>query len=242
MSQGAQFDVDAFLDSLILPGPTVIDIGERTAFTPPGPPPIGPVPALFGPISIGRVEGQFEFTCGEEDLTGPPECATPAYAAANFDWKWGLLEVVSESPLVASFVSSGGNTLFPSDIALDEGVTGITTMGFEGDPFARQMHIAFNIEGEGITLNPGFKYIFFAIVSAIPLPNTVSNSGGAAEGAIYQSAVLDGPPFQFHGYPAFEPTANQFATSRLIPIVPEPSSAVLLGVVLAGFIVRRGKK
>lgn len=239
---------DSFLDTLTLPGPTAVDIGERTAFTGPGPfPPIGPTPALSGPISMGLIEGQFDYSCS----FAAPDCNSPgdglgtsaAYAASVFDWKWGLLKVISEGPLVAQFVANGGgDTLFPSDVAPNEGITSIDPTGFEGDVFTRQMHIAFNIEGQGITLQPGFKYVFFAMYSAISMSNQVANAGGPAEQAIYETAVVFGPPDQFNGYPAFQLEANELATSRLIPIVPEPSTALLSGLGLVALIARRRVK
>jgi hypothetical protein len=96
-----------------------------------------------------------------------------------------------------------------------------------------------------VTLQPGYGYIFFAMYGpedAGALPNRVPNEGGLAESLIYFSAVDDTPPFQFHqAFPFWvgDEQINQVATSRLIPVVPEPSAGLLL---VLGFVGLRRKR
>ena len=225
---------DAFLDELVTMSGS-LDIGERTAFSPVGPP-IPPTAAQSGPISAGLVRGQFDFTCGKGGT--PADCPDAAYAASHLNWKWGALEVTDTSsfpPLIGSFVSVGGKTLFDSDLfPLTEGFSSVETVGFDGNPFTRLAHFEFTLEGAGVVLQPGNSYVLFAVLSEFAIPDNVPGAGpgftGIAEESIYQSAVVDGPPFQFHqAFPVFDPTGNlnQLATSRLIPIVPEPTTGVL---------------
>lgn len=248
-----QFDVDAFIDSL-----DAHDIGERTAYTASAPT-IGPAATISGLVTTGNVKGQFEFTCsdlGGNGVIDSSDCGDAAYAAAHFNWKWGALEVADASGfpvLVGGFVDVAGSTFFPSDIALNEGFTLIETQSFNGkDPFARLAHFEFNLEGAGVTLQPGFSYIIFAMLTAesITLPNRVPGEGpgfsGIAEESIYQSAAVDSPPFQFHqAFPVFDDGVtpiNQLATSRLIPIVPEPATGLTLIIGLTAVFGRRKKE
>jgi hypothetical protein len=85
---------------------------------------------------------------------------------------------------------------------------------------------------------------------SITLPNRVPGEGpgfsGIAEESIYQSAAVDSPPFQFHqAFPVFDDGVtpiNQLATSRLIPIVPEPATGLTLMIGLAAVFGRRNRK
>lgn len=250
-----QYDVDAFIDSL-----DAHDIGERTAYTMPNTvPSIGPAAALVGLVSTGTVRGQFEFTCsdlGGNGVIDPTDCGDAAYAAANFNWKWGALKVTDASGfpvLDGEFVDVGGATLFPSDLVANEGFTLIETMSFNGkDPFARLAHFEFNLEGAGVTLQPGYSYVLFALLTAesITLPNRVPGEGpgfsGIAEESIYQSAAIDAPPFQFHqAFPLLDDGTtpiNQLATSRVIPVVPEPTVGLLAVCGLSILIGRRSRR
>jgi hypothetical protein len=225
---------DAFVDELFS-NSISYDIGERTAFTPPSAP-IPPTAAIPNQVTMGRVRGQFEFNCGAGGT--PADCPDAAFAAAALNWKWGVLKVSDYSnfpTLAADFVDVGGDTLFPSDLVANEGFTTIETQGFDGNPFTRLAHFEFNLEGAGVTLDPGFSYIIFAVLSEFPIPNRVPGEGpgfsGFAEESIFQTSVFDGPPFQFHqASPVFDPTGNlnQLATSRLIPVVPEPAVGLML--------------
>jgi hypothetical protein len=230
-----QFAVDAFLDDF-----DGNDIGQRTSFSPPGALlPIGPAGALVGPVTTGTVSGQFEFTCGDDGGDGfdPTDCAGPAFAAANFNWKWGVLKVVDAAgfPVIdAAFVEVAGDNFFPA-AGPDEGFTFVETNGFLGNnPATRLAHFEFSIEDAGVTLEPGFEYIFFAglTAEAIALGNRVPGEGvgfaGFAEESIYQTSVLEAPPYQFHQQPvAFTGILNQVATGRIVPIVPEPAAGLM---------------
>ncbi len=246
----AQYSADAFISHL-----DATMIGQRTAYTAPGGLPIPPVPALIGLVNAGTVIGQFEYTCGDpgpDGAIGPEDCPDAAYIAENLEWKWGLLKVTDGSgfPFIdAEFVEVAGVNLFASDIVANEGFTFVETQSFNGkDISARLAHFAFNIEGAGVTLDPGFSYIFFALLSEFPLPDRVPGEGagfsGIAEESIYESAVLEAPPFQYHQNPViFDPSGelNQLATSGLIPVVPEPSTAIFLAIAACGLVARRRK-
>ncbi|MBI5763298.1 MAG: hypothetical protein HZA51_07225 [Planctomycetes bacterium] len=224
---------DAFVDELITNSGTY-DIGERTAFSPIGPA-IAPV-VVPNAVTGGTVRGQFEFTCGTGGT--PADCPDAAYAASAFNWKWGVLKVTDYSnfpTLVADFISVSGKTLFESDLVANEGFTTIETQGFDGNSFTRLAHFEFNLEGAGVTLDPGFSYIIFSVLSEFSIPDLVPGAGpgftGLAEESIFQSSAIDGPPFQFHqAFPVFDPTGNlnQLATSRLIKVEPEPASCFLM--------------
>jgi hypothetical protein len=242
----APFDVDAFIDEIVISGNS-LDIGERTAYTPPGGLAIPPHAAINGPVTSGTVRGQFEFQC-----TGntPADCPDSAYAASVLNWKWGVLRVTDPQNFpnfTADFVEVAGENLFPSDLAVDEGWTTIEHQSFDGQNlFTRLAHFEFNLEGAGVTLQPGNSYVIFALLSEFPQPNRVPGEGpgftGIAEESIFQSAVIDAPPFQFHqAFVVFDPTGqtNQLATSRLIPVVPEPGTAVLLFMIAAFGLARR---
>src|SRR5262249_33674553 len=146
---------------------------------------------------------------------------------AGIRMKWGLLQV-DPNTLVKNFVASGGNTLFPSDLP-NQGFTTVETQGFaDGNQFERLVHFAFNIDNV-VTLQPGFYYAFFALVSHFNIPNTVPNSGGPnffAENAVYTTSSgtpNNGPPFQLHDPNVSWDTSgllNQLASSQLIPVVP----------------------
>lgn len=216
-----QFEVNAYLDQF-----DGVDIGEETAYTLPDTVPSLPaIDPLAGPIGSGVVSGQFEITCPTNEVG----CDTPAYFAENFDWRWGLLDVNS-----MQFVESpGGDTFFASTFA-NEGFAGIDI--HENQRF---VHFEYALEDSGIVLEPGHDYVFFAGLS--------DNLNGAnrvpgedlfnPEIAVHISAALDSPPFQLHqGAPTeFMDLTNfifvtQVATSRVIPVVPEPTSLLLLAV------------
>jgi hypothetical protein len=138
--------------------------------------------------------------------------------------------------------------LFDSDLAMNEGFTSVETQGFDGNLFTRLAHFEFNLEGAGVTLDPGYGYIIFAVLSEFAIPNRVPGAGpgftGLAEESIFQSSVFDGPPFQFHqAFPVFDPTGNlnQLSTSRLIPVEPEPATSLLVLVGALG-IARRSRR
>ena len=236
---------DAFMDELITNSGS-LDIGERTAFSPVSPP-IPATASINGPVTVGKVKGQFDFACGTQ--TG---CLTTADAAAALNWKWGVLQVSSYSPtpgsLTAQFVDVGGSDLFNSDLVTDEGFTSIEPQGFDGNPFTRLAHIEFNLEGAGVILQPGYSYVIFALLSEFPIGNRVPGEGlgplNQAEESIFTSAFWDGPPFQFHqAFPVFDPdqNINQLATSRLIPVTPEPAGCLLAGLAGLCLIGKRGR-
>ena len=241
-----QYDVDGFIDEMIV-NANSYDIGERTAFTPPVPqqPPIGPAAAIAGPINAATIRGQFEFTCSTGST--PADCPDAAYAAANFNWKWGALKVDGGGGM--NFADVAGATFFPSALA-NEGFTTVETQGFEGNPFTRLAHIEFRIEDAGLTLDPGFSYIFFALLAPnnVIYGNQVPNQGAGAvnqaEESVYFSSVQDYPPFQFHqAFPSFDTSGqtNQLVAGRIIPITPEPTTAALILLGLGSLAVGRRK-
>jgi hypothetical protein len=251
--RATSYDVDAFVDDL-LNNATLYDIGERTAFTPPNTvPPIGPTAAINNPILSGRVRGQFEYTCGDSGPNGtfgPEDCPDAAYAASAFNWKWGVLQATDQ--FNSTFIDVAGTNFFPSDLPLNEGITSVDTNNFENtNPATRIMHFEFNLQGAGVILTPGYDYIIFAMYAPanITLGNRVPGEGpgftGFAEESIYQSAAVDAPPNQFHqNPPLFDPNGetNQLATSRLIPITPEPASLTLVLFGAVAVLARRKTK
>ena len=232
-----QFDANAYLDEFV--GDFgVVNIGQETAYTPPGEePPLPPVDSLIGPIGAGIVSGQFEITCPSGDETG---CQDAAYHADNFDWGWGILDTVARE-----FVESpDGRTFFASSFANE----GFTTVDIHNDQ--RFVHFEFALQDSGISLDPDHKYIFFAGLSD-DLHGTSQVPGRGSgifnpEESIWQSGAKDAPPFHLHqGAPTefidLGPPfiiLTQIATSRVIPIVPEPGSLMLI-IGGAAFALRR---
>lgn len=239
--------VDAYVETL---GPHTI--GQRTAYT--AGPPLPPLAALIGPISTGKVTGQFDITCGGANGNLPTSCSDAVYMKDHFDWKWGLLQVdaYDGSGLISGqFVESGGKTLFASDVTANEGFTTVETQSWDGlNPRSRLAHFEFNLDPFGITLQPNTSYIFFAVLSGegegLPgvdrVPGEDPDPLFDAEGSIFQSSVLDPQPDQLHqNFIVFDPLGviNELATSRLIPIVPEPMSVSFFGLALIGALVKR---
>lgn len=255
-----RFDVQAYIESYEL-----TNIGQAVAHIPPnsgfnnggvaGTPnaSLGPVAPLPGPISTGKVTGYFDITCPTNDVG----CDTTSYFGTNHAYRWGVLDVNSGTFLT----NSNGDTAFTSSL----GDSGFTAVNFAPAPnFAqRDVQIMWNVEdsdpdggglGTGVTLVPGGTYVFFAVL-ADPVEYALQGGQhfGYADGDPFTDPAgeimvnaTDVAPFQFHsGFPVnfFDITdseigGTQTATSRLIPVVPEPGTMVLLAGGLA-LIARR---
>jgi hypothetical protein len=76
----------------------------------------------------------------------------------------------------------------------------------------------------------------------VPGSDIISTSFFDPEGEVYTAAIDLAPPYQFHSDPASNfinvvsgVVSSQLATSRVIPIVPEPATLAMLagGLMLA---------
>jgi hypothetical protein len=246
-----RYDVQAYIETYNL-----TNIGQAVAHIPPnsgfnngnvpGTPnaSLGPVAPLPGPISTGVVTGYFDIGCPTVGVG----CDTTAYFEANHAYRWGVLDVAS----LTFLTNSNGDTAFTSSL----GDSGFTAAAFAPAPNTaqRDVQIMWNVEdsdpdaggpGTGVTLLPGGTYVFFAVLAD---PTEYALQGGQhfgyadgdpfttdPAGEIHANAT-DVAPFQFHsGFPVnfydvtdSEMGGTQTATSRLIPVVPEPGTMVLL--------------
>lgn len=219
LAGSAQAIPDAFLDQF-----GALDIGESTLNLPPVT--LGPTAPLLGPVNSGIGTGQFEFDCNVPPVL--TECVTIAHVTSNYDWKWGVLNVTTNQ-----FVANGAAQTWFSAGLPNEGVVQVNATPNASQRFIR---FEFDLATAGITLQPNNSYIMFAGLMPEglgPLFTTVPGDGVMdPQGEVFIVGAVDAPPFQLHA----EPTSNflgivsQLATSRVIPVVPEPAGLVLLGL------------
>lgn len=198
-----------------------LNVGESVA----GPtilPGLGPIVPQLGPIVSGRITGQIELD--SSDLT-----LTPAEAANEWDFRWGVLEIGT------GFLANGGSDFFPSNVA-NEGITGISVNDGPGSYF---LAFEVDLESQNLSLDPGNDYILFVAVGNNNFMGTFSSLGFLGVGAQNDvfAVATDDQPFQFGatGTITFGAIATQLVTSRIIPITPEPTSAglFLVGAAIA---------
>ncbi|MFQ5492402.1 MAG: PEP-CTERM sorting domain-containing protein [Phycisphaerae bacterium] len=208
---------DSFVDQL-----GAIDVGQSVVNDPnptPALPPIAPIP---GPVTASRITAQIELD-GPVGLESGPLSAV----ASNWDFRWGVLNVGT------GFLANAGSDWFFSNVA-NEGITGISIADGPGSYF---LNYEVDLESQNLSLDPGNDYIIFVAVGAETLlANFIAGPvvpGGAAAQSDVVAVATDIRPFQFS---APSPTnfgiglVQQLVTSRIIPVVPEPTTLGLLAV------------
>jgi hypothetical protein len=242
-----------FLDIIDINGGT-INIGDRPESDPNVLPNNGTnQPAvtinLPGPLS-GVVTGQFE---ASQFVGGGWQSV--AQVAAEWDLRWGLVDVTSVNPAAGSYVTNGaGDQIFSSTIG-NEGFTAINLPGSPAAPLISWIQFQFDLASEGLTLVPGHDYAIFVLLDrvsqAVPFPPGSSlvplRTNGQPLDPSQLIDIADGLVGGAGIQQLFESQINagsvanmdKIATSVIINVIPEPATIGVLALGAFAMLSRR---
>jgi len=240
---------------------SVANIGDRPESDPTIPPNDGThqpgttvtIPGLLSGGSPVLTTGQFRFD--------NPGAVSLASIAANWEMRWGIVQVTSVNPPVGTFVTDGsGNQIFPSTVGGFEGFTAFGLGGTQGGsqpPFNTTVEFKFDTAAAGLELFPGQTYVLFALldkttnpvplpVGAGPVPLRSDSTPLDPSQIIDLADGLAGPGgvglqqlFESQINAGGVPNLDKIVTGVVISAVPEPAGIGLLGISMALALTRR---
>ncbi len=195
---------------------------------------------LLGPLA-GVVTGQFE---ASQFVGGGWQSV--AQVAAEWDLRWGLVDVTSVNPAGGSFVTNGaGHQIFSSTLG-NEGFTAINLPGSPAAPLISWIQFQFDLSSEGLTLVPGHDYAIFVLLDkvsqAVPFPPGSSLVPLRVNGQPLDPSqiidIADGLVGSAGLQQLFESQINagsvanmdKIATSVVLNVIPEPATIGFLAL------------